>query len=332
MHNEAFTKGLNNDTSTFERPKALLAIKTVTKTFGKFKALDGVSFTVRKGEAALLIGPNGAGKTTVVKCILGLLRYKGDILVDAVDIFNDGGKAREKIGYVPQGVSFGYDTSIEEQAFFIAKLKHARREDAVSALKEIGLWEMRRKKVIALSHGMRQKFGISMAMLKDPPLLIFDEPINNVDLKGQLDFRERVLELSRMGKTVLVATHLSGLSEFMATAIVLHQGRIVAQGSPKDLLTRMNAADTLYIRVNEEDAPRINEMIEGHFEHHDEGPQGTNVRRNAEWLVFSLPPGKKAKLLKEIQDAGYEIKDLIVEPSMIESQYVKLLGEGARKA
>ncbi len=305
-------------------------MKTLTKTFGKFKALDGVSFTVRKGDAALLIGPNGAGKTTIVKCILGLLRYKGEIVVDSANVFNDGGKAREKIGYVPQAVSFGYDNSIEEQAFLMARLKHARMEDAVAALKEAGLWEIRRRKVASLSHGMRQKLGISIAMLTDPPLLIFDEPINNVDLKGQLEFRERVLELSKRGKTVLVATHLSGLSEFMATAIVLDRGRIVAQGTPKDLLTRMNAADTLYLRVEAKDGPGVHELIEGHFEHHDdEESKGPKVRLNNEWLVFSLPPGKKAELLKDIQDAGYGIKDLIIEPSTIESQYVKLLGEGA---
>jgi ABC-type multidrug transport system ATPase subunit len=113
----------------------LLAVETLTKTFGKFKALDAISFKVKKGEAALLIGPNGAGKTTIVKCVLGLLRYKGSILVDGGNVFNDGGKAREKIGYVPQAVFFGYDTSIEEQAFLIARLKNARKEDAVSALK-----------------------------------------------------------------------------------------------------------------------------------------------------------------------------------------------------
>ncbi len=309
----------------------MLAVKNVTKTFGKFKALNDVSFEVQKGEAALLIGPNGAGKTTLVKCVLGLLRYKGNILVDSSDVFNDGGKAREKIGYVPQAVSFGYDTSIAEQAFLIAKLKQARKEDAENALRESGLWEIRRRKVASLSHGMRQKLGISMAMLTDPPLLIFDEPINNVDLKGQLEFRERVLELTKRGKTLLIATHLSGLSEFMATAIVLHQGRIVAQGTPKDLLTKMSAADTIYLRVREQDAPKVHEIIDRHFEHHDDtGPEGPSVRQNNEWLVFSLPPGEKAKLLKEVQDAGYEVKDLIIEPSTIESQYVKLLAEGAQ--
>src|SRR5271167_524757 len=102
----------------YENPRTLLTVTNLTKTFGKFKALDGVSFTVEDGEAALLIGPNGAGKTTMVKCALGLLRYKGNIVVAGKNVFNDGGKARAKIGYVPQQLAFGYDSSVEEQAYF----------------------------------------------------------------------------------------------------------------------------------------------------------------------------------------------------------------------
>ena len=312
----------------------MLTVTNLTKTFGKFKALDGVSFTVEDGEAALLIGPNGAGKTTMVKCALGLLRYKGNIVVAGKNVFNDGGKARAKIGYVPQQLAFGYDSSVEEQAYFIAKLKKAPKQEAVDALKEAHLWEIRRRKATSLSHGMRQKFAISMAMLTDPPMLIFDEPINNIDLRGQLEFRSRVIELKKRGKTLLIATHLSGLSEFMATAIVLAKGRIVAQGTPGDLLTKMNAADTLYVRVKEEDGPKVVQMVESRFEHRPDAEErtGHRVRQNADWLVFSLPPGMKADVLKQIQESGIEIKDLIIEPSTIESQYVKLLGEVAPTA
>jgi len=166
---------------------------------------------------------------------------------------------------------------------------------------------------------MRQKLGISLALIRDPPLLMFDEPINNVDLKGQLEFRETIQELSKQGKTVLVATHLSGLSEFVSTAIVLHKGKIVAQGTPAELLSKMNAADTLYLRVPGGEAQKVLEMIGTSLGH--------KVTRSEEWLVFSLPPGMKATVLREILEAGYNVKDLIIEPSTIESRYVKLLGE-----
>ncbi len=298
----------------------MLSVENLTKDYGKFRALDNVSFKVDKGAAALLIGPNGAGKTTIIKSVLGLLRYKGNIVVDGENVFNDGGRSRAKIGYVPQALMFGYNTSLEEQARFIAKLKGSTKESADDALRDANLWEIRRRKVNSLSHGMRQRLGIAMAMLKDPPLLIFDEPINNVDLKGQLEFRSRVLELEKRGKTLLISTHLSGLSEIMATAIVLHRGRIMAQGTPQELLTKMNAADTMYLRVSEPDVPKVLDIIGNHM--------GRRVSRNDEWLVFSLPPGMKSKALQEILAAGFTMKDLIIEPSTIESQYVKLLGEG----
>jgi ABC-2 type transport system ATP-binding protein len=294
----------------------LLSVKNLTKDYGKFRALDHVSFRVEKGNATLLIGPNGAGKTTIVKSILGLLEYQGEILVDEKDTYHDGGKSHAKIGYVPQALMFGYNTSIAEQAFYIASLKGASGESAREAVRRAGLWDIRKRKVNSLSHGMRQKFGISLAMINDPPLLIFDEPINNVDLQGQLEFRKTVQELTKHGKTLLISTHLSGLSELVGSAIVLHKGKVIAQGTPNELLTRMNAADTLYLRVGDGDASKVFQIV---------NTQGKIMSQNEEWIVFSLPPGMKGLVLEQLIGAGVKVKDLIIEPSTIESRYVGLL-------
>lgn len=298
----------------------MLRVRNVTKNYGSFKALDDVSFTVDEGAAVLLIGPNGAGKTTIIKSILGLLNFKGTIEVDSFDIRTHGSRARTKIGYVPQTVVFGYNTSVEEQGYFMAKLKGASRDDAVNAMKQAGLWEIKQRKVNSLSHGMRQKLGVSLALLNNPPLLIFDEPINNVDLKGQLDFRKTVQDLTKQGKTLLVATHLSGLSEIMANAIVIAGGKILAHGTPQELLTKMNAADTMYLRVDQGDVQKVTELIEASL--------GVEITQNGEWLVLSLPPGMKSSVLERVVLGGFKIKDLIVEPSTIESSYVKLLSGG----
>jgi ABC-type multidrug transport system ATPase subunit len=296
----------------------LLKVSNLTKDYGKFRALDHVSFTIEKGGATLLIGPNGAGKTTIVKSILGLLRYSGEISVDGKDIFADGGRSHAKIGYVPQALMFGYNTSLDEQASFVASLKCASRESARDALKRANLWEIRKRKVNSLSHGMKQKFGIALALLNDPPLLIFDEPINNVDLQGQLEFRKTLRELTKQGKTLLVSTHLSGLSELIGSAIVLHKGKVVAQGTPQELLAKMNAADTLYLRVNNAETGKVLEVVKSY---------GKILSQNDEWIVFSLPPGMKGRVLAQILSDGLSIKDLIIEPSTIESRYVKLLDE-----
>jgi len=168
---------------------------------------------------------------------------------------------------------------------------------------------------------MRQKLGIALALINDPPLLIFDEPINNVDLQGQLEFRKTVQELTKEGKTILISTHLSGVSELVGWAIVLHKGKVVAQGTPQELLAKMSAADTLYLRVSNAEAAKVLELV---------GSYGSTVSRNDEWIVFSLPPGTKGRLLEQIIGAGLTIKDLIIEPSTIESRYVRLLEQVAR--
>jgi len=305
----------------FQRRKArdLLEVRNVTKNYGKFKALDNVSFTVEQGRASLLIGPNGAGKTTIIKSILGLLKYKGRITLSSLDAALDGAKIRERIGYVPQHLVFGYNTSIEEQSNFIATMKGASKEDARNAMMQAKLLDSKKMRVNSLSHGMRQKLGIALAMLADPDVLIFDEPINNIDLKGQLEFKNTVQELTKKGKTLLIATHLSGLSETIGNAIVLYKGKVMAQGTPQELLTKMNAADTIYLRMSQADVPKVLKMLEGTF--------GGKVTVNDEWLIFSLPPGMKGRILQEIVAGGYPMKDLIIEPSTIESQYVKLLSE-----
>jgi len=297
----------------------LLVVENLTKAYGKFIALSDVSFTVDDGESVLLIGPNGAGKTTIIKSILGLLYYTGKISVDSNDMARHGASARAKVGYVPQQLTFGYNTSIQEQAHFMSALRGGSNDDGDDALRQASLWEIKRRKVNSLSHGMRQKMGLALALVKDPPLLIFDEPINNVDLEGQLEFRSTIEGLSKKGKTILVATHLSGLSEIVGKAIVLQRGKVIATGTPRELLARMNAADTVYLRVDEEQIPNVMALVEATI--------GREARKSNEWIVFSVPPDMKAEVVIEVTSAGYKIKDMIIEPSSIESQYVKLFNQ-----
>src|SRR4029077_18667939 len=101
--------------------------------------------------------------------------------------------------------------------------------------------------------GMKQRLAMACALLSDPKLLVFDEPMNNVDLNGQLAFEGLVQDLSKEGKTFLIATHLSGLSEFADKAIVINSGNVVAQDSPMKLLTKTDAKDTMYLKLNGEE-------------------------------------------------------------------------------
>src|SRR2546425_67744 len=163
----------------------LLEVEHLTKNFGKFTALNEVSLQIRDGNTVLLLGPNGAGKTTLIRCVMGLLHFRGKITLDSLDARTDGIDLREKIGYVPQQSSYYENLRILDQGRYIAGLKKASFEELKKKLETVGLWNVRTRHVKSLSSGMKQRLGLALALLNDPPFLIFDEPTSNVDMTGQ---------------------------------------------------------------------------------------------------------------------------------------------------
>src|SRR5579872_5998645 len=202
-------------------PNNILEVTHLRKKFGKFAAVDDVSFSVAKGSRVLLLGPNGAGKSTIIKCVMGLLSFSGEIHADGVDAKRDSEEARKRIGYIPQQLAYYENLTVYDQTLFICKLKKAKIAKIQENLQKVDLWEHRKKKVKSLSQGMKQRLGIAIALLSEPPLLIFDEPTVNVDLKGQLDFQATAERLAGEGKTVLIVTHYPGFGDFANDAIVM---------------------------------------------------------------------------------------------------------------
>src|SRR5712691_957647 len=119
----------------------MLEVSNLEKEYKNVRAVSGVSFVVERGSATLLLGPNGAGKTTIIRCIMGLLRFKGQIKVDGFDVLADGEKTRSRIGYVPQELSLYDSLSVEEEARFVARLKGAKEQEIPERLRQVNLWE-----------------------------------------------------------------------------------------------------------------------------------------------------------------------------------------------
>jgi ABC-type multidrug transport system ATPase subunit len=297
----------------------VLDANNVSKRFGKFLALREVSFKVPKNGRALLLGPNGAGKSTMIKAIMGVHRFAGKITVDGIDVSRKGVPARAKIGYVPQYSAFYENLSVDQESRFIAKIKGASRDALQEKLAIVGLTDATKKAMKALSGGMRQRFALAMALLTDPPMLIFDEPLANIDLKGQLDFLGLVRNLALGGNTLLIATHLTGLSEFADQVIVLNRGRKIAEGTPDILLSQLDADQTMYLKPK---LGKKNEVVE------------ILSRSNAKILndksltmVISVPNSKKFVLLNSLFSNGGLLDDIAIEPSKIEAAYTKFLEE-----
>jgi len=296
----------------------MLKAENVTKKYGKIAALEDVSINLKRGRHLLVLGPNGAGKTTLVKCILGLARFNGSIYVAGLSVKKASTEVKRLVGYVPQNYAFYENISVNEQAKMSCHLKRVGISQAEEKLNIVDLWRVRNKKIRALSDGMKQRLGIALALIGNPPFLILDEPTTNVDLKGQIEFQGLLTKLLEGGITLLTATHLTGLGELANEILVLDGGHQVAFGEPSALLNKVNIADTLYVKVKKDRIGVVTDLIESLV--------SNSLAVNGEWLTVSVPTNLKLRLLRSLIEDGDSVQDVVVERTRIESEYLKLLG------
>ncbi|HET9888115.1 MAG TPA: nitrous oxide reductase family maturation protein NosD [bacterium] len=218
-------------------PAPLLTVNNLRKRFGRFVAVQDLSWEMRRGEAVALWGRNGAGKTTALKCILGLHRCEGRIFIAGNDAVHDGKKARAAIGYVPQELALPADMGTAEALAFYARLKKVSSDRVEEALREVEMLEHAKKKIGELSGGMKQRVALAVALLSDPPLLVLDEMTSNLDAAGRSEFIALLVRQKKLGKTILFTSHRSGEVAALADRVlILEQGRLVKESAPHELV------------------------------------------------------------------------------------------------
>jgi ABC-2 type transport system ATP-binding protein len=212
----------------------ILAVRDIRKHFEKVRAVDGVSFDVRRGTITGLLGRNGAGKTTAIRMINGIfLPDSGEIELWGM---RDGAlSARDRIGYLPEERGLYKQMKVFEQLLFLAEIKSksgpATRKSTESWLRRLELWDKKDAKIEELSKGNQQKVQLIGALLHDPELVILDEPMSGLDPVNVVLVREILLELKAAGKTLLLSTHMMGEAEKTVDDIVLiHDGKVVLGG------------------------------------------------------------------------------------------------------
>jgi len=228
----------------------------VYRSEGKeIRAVDNLNLNVEKGSIFGLLGPNGAGKTTLIMMLTGLtLPTSGSGKVLGHDIVKESLQIRKKVGLLPEGFGFYDHLTAEENLNYVAALndipKDGRKKRIEDALASVGLLEVKDRKFGGYSRGMRQKLGIAQALLKNPELLILDEPTAGVDPEGARAIRELVLKLNREGKTIMLSTHLLfEVGPICDSIAIINCGRLVLQGKVRDLLEKLMAEEGYRIKI-----------------------------------------------------------------------------------
>lgn len=250
-----------------EPPILVVDIQDLTVIYGRQVAVRNLSLAIPHGEVFGFIGPNGAGKTTTIKVLATLLRpTAGAVRVLGTNVVQAPQQVRRNIGYVPDSFGVYEDLTVVEYLNFFAAAYRIEWKDRAGTVRDVlSLTDLVNKadaQVDSLSRGMKQRLGIARVLLHDPQLLLLDEPASGLDPRARIELRELLKELQRMGKTILVSSHiLHELSQFCSRIGIIEAGQMVASGSLTDIYRKLDLKRTVHVQISNL-APPMVEAIE----------------------------------------------------------------------
>jgi len=285
---------------------ASIEVRNLTKRFGRFTAVDNLSFSVAAGEAVALWGANGAGKTTAVRCLLNLFPFTGEVTVGGLDARRRSKEVRRLIGFVPQELSFHDDLTVAETLIFYARLKKVPAGyDFTPLLEQLRLSDHVQKRVGDLSGGLKQRLALAVALLSDPPVLILDEPTASLDIRAREEFLLLLRSLKRAGKTMVFSSHhLEEVTALADRVLLLEGGRLVVDAPPDQLERQLGWETTLHLFLPDERVDPALETLRG---------LGMPVSRNGRGVRVQVTPGAKGTVLRALHEAGVAVDDFTVE-------------------
>jgi len=243
----------------------------LTKYYGTLGALVNLDLTVEAGEIFGYIGPNGAGKTTTMRILATLLEpTSGTATIDGKLVTREGKRVRKVVGYMPDFMGVYDDLKVFEYLEFFAaafSVSRSKRRSVVEGVLELtDLQSKAAFRVDSLSRGMQQRLGLARVLIHDPKVLILDEPASGLDPRARIEIRELLRELKRMGKTIMISSHiLSELEEMCDRVGIIEQGRLVFSGTLDDVRERMGVHRKVRVRVagNVEQAVKLLSALPG---------------------------------------------------------------------
>lgn len=297
----------------------------LTKSFKKHKAVDDLSFAIKRGEVYGFLGQNGAGKSTTIRMLVGLIiPDKGKVFINGTEFINGRRHLLKNIGAIIERPDMYSYLSGWDNLKMMAALsnKNIKQQRIYEVLEIVGLKGREKDRVSAYSQGMKQRMGIAIAMIHNPDLLILDEPTNGLDPQGISDMRALILSLSRdHGKTILISSHLLYEIEQVATSmLIIHKGKKLSDGRVSDLL---HPDDTLT-----EVAIVPSEAVTAHLATSAWSAYLQPANDNA--LLFKMNPSLIPSLNKWLVAQGAEVRSIVSKHSF-ESYFLNITNDTAAK-
>ena len=300
----------------------LLETENLIKTFGTFRAVDGLNLQVHAGEMVGLVGPDGAGKTTAIRLMCGALSpTSGVVRVAGYEVPAQVEKAREQIGYLAQRFGLYGDLSVQENIEFFGEVFDVPvsevKQRAAELLNFAGLGDFTDRPASALSGGMQKKLGLASALVHRPKVLLLDEPTGGVDPVARQEFWHLLIALLRGGSAVLVSTPYMDEAMRFNRVIFMNHGRVLTQGEPRQLMSRLegrilelDASDQMAARQIAEDDPEVEDV-------HTFG--------NHLHLRVSSAKGPMERIPMKLKSANIPMEHMLQIPATLEDVFIHLI-------
>jgi len=314
----------------------MIEITNVNKRFGHHVALDQATIHVPEGECFGFIGPNGAGKSTTMKILAGLLvPESGTASIAGKSCLTEMDAIRPLIGYMPDFLGVYEDLTVDEYLQFFAaafRIDRLRRRSVVDGVLElVDLTAKRDAMVDSLSRGMQQRLGVARVLLHEPKVLMLDEPASGLDPRARIELRELILELRRMGKTLMISSHiLSELGEMSTSIGIIEKGKILFSGSVAEAFRRADIGERIAITIGGESAEHAHAECRRLAERMTDDPRISAARADGGILTVDLRPteqhGKPTHhfLIKSLIDAGVQIEAFTPQVVKLEDAFLRL--------
>jgi ABC-2 type transport system ATP-binding protein len=297
----------------------VIEVVRVSKSFGRIRALDSVSFKVFNGEVVGYVGLNGAGKTTTIRIATGVLPPdSGEVFIDGYSVLKEKKRASRLVGWVPESPIFESDFKALDYFTYLAgyygySTSEARRLGR-ELLEKLGLGNALNMKISEYSHGMKKRFALAVSLIGDPPNFLFDEVLHGLDPKGIAFFRELALEFKKQNKAVLFSSHILSEVEGIADRVVfIHKGKIIGEYSMDEIKQKAQPAVELVLT-------RVDGSVLRLLEKH-----GEVVVVSEKKVLLRRPVSDTSQIVAELVTAGVGVSEVKKQERHLEDFFFELI-------